>query len=288
MTFLSASRACIASLIAAFMAVPVAHGFGVGLQPTTIEMAAEPGTRQRHVINIANVGQGKTVSLTLGLADWTLDRNGQIELAPPGERAESASDWARFSPAFVTLEPGESQQVIVDIIVPAQLERPGDHRFALLASTLLPDSRAGQSGLWRKFQIASLFYLTAAPAVSSPAVRDARFSLTSQGNQVINLMIENTGNAHARLEGNVLIEGKGKRVSIPISNLVVLDGTVREFEAPVTAPLPANPKVTVSFENIFAPQSAEGAMPVKTYSAPLTVTNARLALQDAAPVLEQE
>ena len=77
-------------------------------------------------------------------------------------------------------------------------------------------------------------------------------------------------------------------VSIPISNLVVLDGTVREFEAPVTAPLPANPQVTVSFENIFAPQSAEGAMPVKTYSAPLTVTNARLALQDAAPVLEQE
>ncbi|MEM5517822.1 hypothetical protein WNY37_12765 [Henriciella sp. AS95] len=274
MAFLPVSRACLASIAATLMVAPIAHALGIGLQPTSVEMDAEPGTRQRQVISIANVNPEKTMSLTLGLADWTLDRDGQIQLAPPGEREESASEWARFSPAFVTLKPGETQQVIVDIITPPRLERSGDFRFALLASTILPDTRTRQSGVWRKYEVATLFYLTADPAMSEPAVRDARLSISPNGKQVIDLMIENTGNAHARLEGNVLIEGDGDSVSIPISNLVVLDGGEREFQARVPGDLPGKPKVTVSFENIFAPQASGGVMPIKTYTAPLTISGA--------------
>ncbi|MEQ9315475.1 MAG: hypothetical protein RLN72_06450 [Henriciella sp.] len=268
------ARAMLLSLAAASLGAPAASAFDVGLQPTTVEMDAEPGTRQRQVVTITNSDSDAPISLTIGLADWTLSRDGQIRLSPPGERAESASDWTRFGPSYMTLQPGETQYIIVDIITPAKLERTGDYRFALLASTIQPDTRAGQSDMLRKYQIASLFYLTPDKASSQPLVRDVRLSYDEAGKASLSLMLENTGNAHARLEGQVIIEGRRERVDIPISNLVVLEGSEREFRVPVTGGLPADAKVTVNFENIFAPQSETGRLPVKTYSAPLSVTGA--------------
>ncbi|MGB3626471.1 MAG: hypothetical protein WA989_11600 [Henriciella sp.] len=268
------ARSCLMALLACGLGAPAALGFEVGLQPTTVEMSADPGNRQRQVISISNSDSDAPISLTIGLADWTLARDGQIRLSPPGEREESASDWVRFSPSFVTLEPGESQKILVDIIAPAKLARTGDYRFAVLASTILPDRQGGQSGILKKYEIASLFYLTTDRAMSHPAVRDVRLSVAADGRQTLKLMVENSGNAHARLNGDVLIEGKGERIEIPISNLVVLENSEREFDVPFEGPLPANPSVTVSFENVFAPQGSGGTQPVKTYTAPLSVTGA--------------
>lgn len=266
------ARAALVSLLAAGLTAPVAQGFEVDLQPTTIEMSADPGQRQRHVIRISNSDSQEPVSMTIGLADWTLDRDGQIKLVPPGERPESGSEWARFTPSFVTLEPGESQNIIVDIITPARLDRTGDYRFALLASAILPDRQARQSGILRKYQVASLIYLTTPDASSHPAIRDVRLTVGDDGADALNLMLENTGNAHARLNGTVTIEGRGERVDIPISNLVVLEDSEREFEIRLEGRLPADPRVTVNFENIFAPQAEKGVMPVKTYAAPLSMS----------------
>ncbi|WP_084419458.1 fimbrial biogenesis chaperone [Henriciella litoralis] len=276
MTLKMTCRRCFFAFAAAIaVALPV-QAFGIGLQPTTVEMDAEPGTRQRQVMTIANTHPEDTISLTLGLADWSLDRNGQINLQPPGERSDSAAEWVRFSPSFVTLKPGQSQQIIVDIITPESLERSGDHRFALLASAILPETRGGQSGVWRKHDIASLFYLTTDPATSDPAVRDARLSIGADGTQEVDLLVENTGTAHARLEGTVTISGEGDDISIPIANLVVLNGGSREFTAPIPEDLPSNPQVTVDFENVFAPQNPSKSARVKTYSAPLILRDAVL------------
>lgn len=236
------------------------------LQPTSVEMAAEPGVRQRQILTLSNPDGDETLSLTIGLADWTLTPDGQVILAPPGESEASAAEWARFSPAFVTLPPGASRTVIVDIITPAKLPRSGDYRFALLASAIMPDT---ETGLMRKIEQAGLFYLTAAPARSEPAVRDIQLVERGDGARALRLRIENNGNAHARLEGEVRITGQGEPVSWPVSNLVVLDGVSREFTIPLDRPLPQRATVTTDFRNIFAPQSASEALPVRTYSAPL-------------------
>lgn len=248
-------RSLMLAALAAGIAAPLAGAFGIGLQPTTVEMEVEPGDRKRQVINLANVHTEKTISLTLGLADWSLDEDGQIQLTPPGEAADSAAEWVRFSPAFVTLKPGQAQQIVVDMATPSRLDRAGDFRFALLASTVLPEERGGQSGVWKKYQIASLFYLTAGDAQSAPAIIDSGITLTPEGGQAIELRLQNTGNAHARLEGSVEIRSKGgETTSLPIANLVVLNGTGRTHTLPLDAPLPADASVEVKLDNIFAPQ----------------------------------
>ncbi len=274
MRFSSVLRYGLISAAFGALAAP-ALGFGIGLQPTTVEIEVEPGERQRQVINLGNVHTEKTISLTIGLADWTLDEGGQIQLAPPGEREDSASDWVRFSPAFVTLKPGESEQIVVDMAAPMRTDREGDYRFAMIASTILPESRSGQSGVWKKYQIASLFYLTMGDAVSEPVIKGASLSARPDGEQVVMVDVENDGNAHARLRGSVEISGaSGEDLSMPISNLVVLHEGKRSYAVPVTGELPAEPEVKIVLENIFSPQNSGGSTILPSFSGPLVLKRA--------------
>lgn len=89
MRFMTALRYGLLGAALAATATP-ASAFGIGLQPTTVEMSVQPGDRQRQVVNLGNVHQEKTISLTLGLADWALDENGQIQLTPPGGPASQS------------------------------------------------------------------------------------------------------------------------------------------------------------------------------------------------------
>ncbi|MEM9667360.1 MAG: hypothetical protein AAF950_00415 [Pseudomonadota bacterium] len=232
-----------------------ANAFGIGLQPTTVEISVEPGDTNRQVVNIANVHTEKTISLTLGLADWKLDGEGQISLSPPGEGEASAATWTRFSPAFLTLKPGETEQVIVDIATPSRLNRSGDFRFALLASTILPEERSGQSGVWKKYQIASLFYLTTGDAESVPVIQSSELKTNEQsGEKLLHLEISNDGNAHARLQGTIDIDDNGRRESVAIGNLVVLNNATRNYSTPLPGDIAPDASIEVRLLNTHAPQ----------------------------------
>lgn len=269
MGFTSTLRYGLLGLALTAIAAP-ASAFGIGLQPTTVEISVQPGDRQRQVINLGNVHQEDTISLTLGLADWALDEVGQIQLTPPGDSDTSAANWVRFSPAFVTLRPGETEQIIVDMAAPIRVEREGDYRFALIASTLLPEERAGQSGVWKKYQIASLFYLTMGDAESHPEISQAVLTMSPDGEQSLTFDLANTGNAHARLRGQIEISGDaGETITEPVSNLVVLDDATRTYSLPITQDLPTNPEVRVTLENIYAPQSATGAVMLTPFTSDL-------------------
>lgn len=260
---------CVAIAMAA-VAVP-ASSFGIGLQPTTVEMAIQPGERQRQVINIGNVHQEDAISLTLGLADWELDENGQIRLDPPGDTESSAAEWVRFSPAFVTLNPGETEQVIVDMAAPIRIDRQGDYRFALIASTLLPEERSGQSGVWKKYQIASLFYLTMGNGESKPEITAATLTKSTEGEEALVFELENHGNSHSRLRGEIEIKGdSGETIRAPINNLVVLHEASRKYRLPLTQDVPTNPELRVTLEDIHAPQTSAGTVQLAPYTAELS------------------
>lgn len=266
-----ALKASCAAIAAAAVAIP-AFSFGIGLQPTTVEMSIQPGERQRQVINIGNVHQEDAISLTLGLADWELDENGQISLTPPGDTESSAANWVRFSPAFVTLNPGETEQVIVDMSAPIRIDRQGDYRFALIASTLLPEERSGQSGVWKKYQIASLFYLTMGNGESKPEITAATLTRSSEGEEALVFELENSGNAHSRLRGEIEISGdSGDTIRAPINNLVVLHEASRKYRLPLTQDIPNNPELRVTLEDIHAPQSSAGTVRLAPYETDLSV-----------------
>jgi hypothetical protein len=257
-------------LVTALAYTPIAQAFGVGVQPSTVEMTIKPGDRQRQVVTIGNVHKSKTISLTMGLADWTLDKNGKLVLDAPGETERSASDWVRFSPASVTLKPETSQDITVEISAPYKIENKGDHRFALLATTMLPElnERGETSGVWNRYQLASLFYLTLTPSQSLPEVTSVAINKVDKS--MLTLEIKNSGDAHARLQGNAYIkDASGTVVAETPLNAVVLDGgeriyNVRLKDAETLAA--GNYKIDFDLNNSFVPQNKfrTTSVPVKS------------------------
>ncbi len=248
-----------AILLGAASYAPIAAAFGVGVQPSTVEMTIKPGDRQRQVVTIGNVHKSKTISMTMALADWSLDDNGKLILNAPGETERSAADWVRFSPASVTLKPETSQDVTVEISAPYKIENKGDHRFALLATTLLPElnERGETSGVWNRYQLASLFYLTLTPSESLPTVTSV--ALNPDDSSIVTMKIKNEGDAHARLQGTAYVKGTdGEVVAETPLNAVVLDGGTRTYNIRLenVAQLDAgNYSIDFDLNNAFAPQN---------------------------------
>jgi len=263
MAFLSSFRSSLVKLglsvlLATSAFVPAAHAFGVGVQPATVEMTIKPGENNRQTITIGNVHKEKTISMTISLADWTLDEDGQLVLAPPGETNRSAADWVRFSPAVVTLKPETKQEVTVEITAPFKIKENGDHRFALLATTRLPDDRGDASGVWNKYQLASLFYLTTLPSKSLPIIQTQLVSSAEQN--IVEMKIKNDGDAHARLKGNAIIKTtSGQTVDKVPFNTVVLNQQKRTVGVNLSSSdkIVAGETYKVDFDlkNSFAPQN---------------------------------
>jgi len=248
-------------------ASPIAQAFGVGVQPSTVEMTIKPGDRQRQVVTIGNVHKSKTISLTLGLADWSLDKNGKLILDAPGETKRSAADWVRFSPASVNLKPETSQDVTVEISAPYKIDDKGDHRFALLASTMLPavNERGETSGVWNRYQLASLFYLTLVPSKSLPEVTSVAINDTDKS--MLTIEIKNEGDAHARLQGTAFVkDNSGEIITETPLSAVVLDNGERTYNVKLTdtEALETGKSYVIDFKmsNTFAPQNKFRAMNV--------------------------
>ncbi|MBF34347.1 MAG: hypothetical protein CME94_09040 [Hyphomonadaceae bacterium] len=241
----------------------------IRLDPTSLEIGIAAGERQRDLLTLTNE-TAETLDLTLGLADWALSSDGELTLIAPGDTETSAAGWVRVSPGFVTLAPGEQRDILIDIIAPSDFEKTGARRTALLASSIAPDTRAGHNNTLRKLEVASLVYLTGPGAYSQPAIRDVTLSKERGTARRIDLMIENTGSAHARLQGSIEIDGKGRAVTIPLASLVVLGKSSRTFSMPVREVLPADARVSVTLIDMAAPQSPEGRSALPRYTAPLT------------------
>jgi P pilus assembly chaperone PapD len=186
-----------------------AAAFGIGLTPSTIELEVQPGSHHRQILKVKNFNPDKAIQLTVSIADWTLDDNGDVKLLPPDESARSASSWVNFSPSVIILEPNTTQQIIVDINAPLALDKIGDHRTSVILSTVLPSKqlRAGKQGVWNRYQMATLFYANVKPGKSAPQISQALLSLNDKKSaQSVAFKITNSGDRHTRLKGSIQLQ----------------------------------------------------------------------------------
>lgn len=208
--------------------------FGIGVTPSTIELDIQPGSQNRQVLKVKNFNSNKSIQLTVSVADWTLDQDGKAQLLPPSSDSQSASDWVTFSPSSILIEPDTTRQIIVDINAPLALKKQGDHRTAIIVSTVLPskEKRAGKQGVWSRYQIASLFYANILPGKSKPVLTQAAFTSGSEvrKEQSLQFHIKNSGDRHIRMDGAVFLRNaKNENIAEQPFHGVLLDNYSRDF-----------------------------------------------------------
>lgn len=270
-------RVILAALLAAGGAAFAANAQSVGLQPSSVEMELAPGARTRQVVTLSNRDMARPVSVSLSLADWTHDETGSVVFSPSGVMDRSAAQWARLGPGTISLAPGQTKQVAVDLALPEDLKRAGDFRVALVASTVAKTTAGG----WEKRSVASLISLAAGKAVSRPKITGSRLTVDQAGREVVQLDLYNPGNAHARLGGTVEITGRDAyAATIPVRDLVLLEGARRTLNVPLEEALPPDADIEVHFENLFAPQK-----PDETDTLPVHRVETEIEVSSLAPPL---
>jgi len=246
-------------LVAAFAALlpqKKALATGVGIQPANVELVVKPGATVRRTIKLANLRTDKAQQFIVGVADWSLDDNGQLKLLPPS--TSSASAWVRFAPASFTLKPAEAQEIVVDIAVPAKLPGAREYHTAILVTNPVPSAEEMKklNGVWNQVQVASLFYLTPMGAEPKPVIESLSLDANADKRPVIKTQARNDGTAHARLIAQYqIVNDAGKPALSSDSQTVLLPSQKREWRSSLNTDALAAGKYDISWKvyTVFDP-----------------------------------
>jgi P pilus assembly chaperone PapD len=85
--------------------------------PGTMMFNVNPGSSQTQQVYVRNKGN-KPQNFVFNLADWLVDESGETKYFAQGTTARSCADWITVSPALVTLQPNESANINVTMLVP--------------------------------------------------------------------------------------------------------------------------------------------------------------------------
>jgi hypothetical protein len=248
--------AAAATAVAVLAPAPVS-ATGAGIQPANVEVVAAPGSTVRKVVKVGNLRTDRAQKFIVGLAEWDLDDAGALKLRPPGSDPSTAR--VRYMPAQFTLGPGEGQNILVEIEVPARVAQARESRIALLVTNPLPSAEAlkGRKAIVNQFQLASLFYITDPGLAPKPLVESVAWDAADPAAPAVHARVANQGSAHARfIAVTEIADGEGKLVHQAESSAVVMEGRTRDWVNRLKVPdlAPGRYDVTWKVYSAFDPK----------------------------------
>jgi len=215
----------LAVLLAGLAASGVANAqFSAQIMPPRFEDGVRPGQVYREVVEISNIAP-TAARMTVSTADWTLSADGGVQFQKSLADG-SCRPWTALEATEVQVPGNGKRRFRFEVRVPA--DAPSQQcRFAILFEgdpTAVPGMVVPVAG-----RIGIIVYLD---------VGDAQARLRVVGNGVIDvdgrqvpmLRVENTGNAHGRLDG--FLEGtdpEGERWTLAPAGHPILPGMTRDI-----------------------------------------------------------
>ena len=230
---------------------PGAKGDGIALAPARFELTMTPGSETTVVVNLdyhTSSAAAPAYRLLASLNDWDINEQGELSFSKAGSRPNSASPWIIYSPAEVTVQPGQTHSIRVTVSVPKDAA-PGDHLAALVVEqrpdTIKLNRNARQ--MLMRFRMASMFYITVPQATRRGSLVNLQAAVDPQG-VVVTPTLKNEGNSMVR----------------PISSVTVVDAGGRTVaEIPENESLPLLGGATLSSPLLIEKRLAPGVYTVK-------------------------
>lgn len=103
----------------------------LGVYPTTLDFKLAAGQSEAKAINLSNSAD-KKVQFRVYLNDWIRDSLGGHIYYEPNTQPNSCASWLSLDKNFIELEPGESTQLTVRMLVPQTPEATEKMRWSML------------------------------------------------------------------------------------------------------------------------------------------------------------
>lgn len=103
----------------------------LGVYPTTLDFRLASGQSEAQVINLSN-GSGNKVQFRIYLNDWVRDSTGGHIYYEPASIPRSCARWLSIDKNFIELQPGESTQLTVQMLVPSTPDASEEMKWSML------------------------------------------------------------------------------------------------------------------------------------------------------------
>ncbi len=219
----------VAFLVVFFPCSKVHSGFSLGISPVRWEAEGKPGETLRNVVTLTS-GTRAIQKVSVGVGDWTLSDDGAPVFADAGRMPDSAASWIRFRPKEFSVYPRQKQTVRISIQVPNETPS-GSYRVALFFEPPKEADQKGKSGAATVFirgRLALPIYVTVGDARPEGKILDVAWKTLKGKSPLPALKVQNTGNAHLRMNGFFSARGvSGTRFEGIVAGLPLLPGQIR-------------------------------------------------------------
>ena len=242
------------TLLYGVRALPVAAAtFSARISPPNFELKANPGDVLRQTISIGNA-DAESAHYQVRTADWTLNEQGGVIIVPADQSlsASSCRTWTRIERRSIRLKPGGTKRYRFEVHVPKDAA-DGECRFAIVIS---PAPETVDTMAFGNFKfpisgsIAVIVYVTVGKAKPNLEFKGV-YLKQDNGYRAPVIRFTNTGNAHARPFGSVMVrDASGKRAEL------------------IAVPFPILPDRTWDIELVADPETS-GVKSIKELNYPL-------------------
>ncbi len=200
-------------LIAGFLIVAIT-GFilpayaqtGISVSPPRLYFEADPGQTQTEQVIVTNVSTKTVLELAVTLADWQYNDLGENMIYQADTLANSCASWVNLNGnSYISLKPGESKTLDINITAPAGLTSDVPVHTAMLYVTQMnPVDDVDKDGANIKVSVRSgikLFHRTTAPRERKIEIQNLTFE--KDDNRML-LKFDNDGNVWT--DGNITID----------------------------------------------------------------------------------
>jgi hypothetical protein len=184
---------------------------GLGVEGVIFDVEAAPGQHVSHEITASLRENEGPMDLQVDVLDWgqSLDgSNHELEMGMVACR--SAKDFLRASPDRIHLEPGESQKILVEGDVPADVGPGGRYALISVHSLASGDEAEGSDGtVGVAVAINALVRLTVSGTELQRVGEIVELSTggpSNVRNQNISLIFKNTGNYHYKAQAEAALK----------------------------------------------------------------------------------
>ncbi|HEX8423438.1 MAG TPA: copper resistance protein CopC [Pyrinomonadaceae bacterium] len=176
-------------------------GDGIALAPARFELEMSPGSETTVVVNLdyhTSRANAQPYRLVASLNDWDINGRGELGFYRAGTQANSASPWIIYSPAEVTVQPGQTHSIRVTISVPKDAA-PGDHLASLIVEQRPDTIKSNQNArqMVMRFRMAAMFYVTVPQATRRGTLTNLQATVERE-QIVITPTLRNEGNSVVR------------------------------------------------------------------------------------------
>jgi len=250
-------------IFAAFAAIWLVSSVGLAqhelfLSPPLVELSLSPGERREFNVLIGNEDKTNALNLLVFLSDFIELEDGGYKVVDKGTSRYSCADWMTITDSLITLPPGGSKEVKVQIkvprdavggrygavvfeIVPAGLVGPEkpfiQRRYHFRMPSFVEVTVKRGRGLVKKVSLTDL-------KVTSSSADPEIAAQVGKDNLIVTGRVKNEGNIHVNGKGRLIIRNKeGRKVrEYPLGGGegTVLPEAICDFVSVIQKPKPGD------------------------------------------------